>query len=375
MDAQNREHLESLLKAHQKRLHALELKAALQGQNTPAEILIEIDDLRETIATIQAQVDQAKKLASGEYAGPPSQEDKKAGALTKKIEIVFNGNFDNVTPSLQQAVVRALAAMVEISPDQVAILQVTPGSIKVLVEMPADAAERLIHLYTSHHPLIEILGVETIKMSTASAQENIRGRQLDTQAAYALFQRAIAERDQAALNEIFQQYSPLVDSWVQRTPAFAASKEGSEYFIVAAFSRFFLAITAERLSSFPSLAALLSYLRSCVTAAIVDFVRAQPQATSPAEIPQSQALWDHINAQLQNEAESVAIHSSFHMGRTPRQIYELRPDLFSSLAEVYQVKRNVLQRLARNMPSVLSSARPTYSSQAQELSSERVSNT
>jgi hypothetical protein len=36
------------------------------------------------------------------------------------------------------------------------------------------------------------------------------------------------------------------------------------------------------------------------------------------------------------------------MGRKPGEIYKMRRDLFGSVAEVYNVKRNILGRLSRN---------------------------
>jgi hypothetical protein len=59
-------------------------------------------------------------------------------------------------------------------------------------------------------------------------------------------------------------------------------------------------------------------------------------------------FWRFIDDQLQSEAERVVIYSSFVLGLTPRAIYAQRDDLFTSVNDVYNVKRNVLGRLSRN---------------------------
>jgi hypothetical protein len=57
-----------------------------------------------------------------------------------QIEITFNGNFGHLTPEAESAVVRAIAGIVEISPDQVTILKVMSGSVIFTIELPEEAA-------------------------------------------------------------------------------------------------------------------------------------------------------------------------------------------------------------------------------------------
>lgn len=49
------------------------------------------------------------------------------------------------------------------------------------------------------------------------------------------------------------------------------------------------------------------------------------------------------------------VHGSFVLGLKPGEIYSDRPDLFGSIGDVYNVKRNVLARLGRNPPSCAAS--------------------
>ncbi len=194
-----------------------------------------------------------------------------------------------------------------------------------------------------------------------------RGQPHDTRFGYELFRRALVERDEIAWEYIFNQYRGLVESWVRRSGAFASSGETSEFFVVSAFTRFWQAISAERFASFASLAALLHYLQLCASCVVIDSVRAQswaemmPEeaivfARSPYSSPDEEAMervnrtefWEYINALLNDEAERVVLFNSFVMGMKPGDIYARRTDLFSSVNDVYNVKRNVLGRLSRN---------------------------
>jgi hypothetical protein len=52
--ARNSDRLDAIREAKEERLHHLELRAAREGANTPAEVAIEIDDLRRELAPVQA---------------------------------------------------------------------------------------------------------------------------------------------------------------------------------------------------------------------------------------------------------------------------------------------------------------------------------
>jgi hypothetical protein len=194
-----------------------------------------------------------------------------------------------------------------------------------------------------------------------------RGQPHDTSFAYELFRRALVERDEVAWEHIYTHYSSLVESWVRRSGAFAGSGESSEYFVGMAFTRFWRAITPERFASFSTLPSLLHYLQLCAGCVVIDSVRAQSWAemlpeeaipfdcaahTSPDEEAMErvnrQEFWSYISAQLHDEAERVLVFNFFVLGMKPGDIYDHRQDLFTSVKDVYNVKRNVLGRLSRN---------------------------
>lgn len=193
------------------------------------------------------------------------------------------------------------------------------------------------------------------------------GRSHDARFAHELFRRALVEHDQIAWEHIYAHYSTLVESWVRRSGAFAGSGESSEFFVVAAFTKFWRAVSPERFATFPTLAALLSYLQLCTGSVVIDSVRAQSWAEMVAEeaLPADQTprvsaddealervsraeFWRYIDTQLNGDAERAVVLGSFVLGMKPGEICDQRPDLFASVGEVYNVKRNVLCRLSRN---------------------------
>jgi len=201
----------------------------------------------------------------------------------------------------------------------------------------------------------------------AESEHFYRGRSHDTRFAYELFRRALVERDELAWEHVYTHYSSLVEGWVRRSGAFASCGESSEFFIGAAFTKFWRAMPPERFATFPTLAAVLQYLQLCTSSVVIDSVRAQswsemvsdealPLGQQPHVSPDEQALdrvqraefWCTINTLLNDDAERAVVIGSFVLGLKPGEIYDNRPDLFETVGDVYNVKRNVLTRLSRN---------------------------
>jgi hypothetical protein len=206
-----------------------------------------------------------------------------------------------------------------------------------------------------------------VRQCSAESERFYRGLPHDTCYSYELFRRALVERSEIAWEHIYNHYNSLVESWVRRSGAFASSGETSEFFIGAAFTRFWRAVTPERFESFTSLASLLHYLQLCAGCVVIDSVRAQswaemlpeeaiPFGHTPLSSPDEEAMervsreefWSYINTLLNGEAERVVVFNSFVMGMKPGDIYNDRQDLFENVNDVYNVKRNVLGRLSRN---------------------------
>ena len=202
------------------------------------------------------------------------------------------------------------------------------------------------------------------------AAENARfaaGAAHDTRYAHELLRRALAERDNAAWEYVYELFSPMVERWVRRCSAFEHSGEGADYFVSAAFTRFWRAIGPERFADFATLGGLLLYLRRCADCVVIDSVRAHSDAATlpdgtladecdPDGGPDEQALdritrsefWRYVLNRLNGEAERVVICRSFLLGMRPGDIFSHRKDLFASINDVYSIRRNVIKRLGRD---------------------------
>jgi RNA polymerase sigma factor (sigma-70 family) len=184
-----------------------------------------------------------------------------------------------------------------------------------------------------------------------------------------LFRRAITRHDEDAWACIYQQYAPLVLTWVNQHQSATSllGQDGSAPLVNAAFAKFSQALTPVKMDNFDSLAAVLKYLKMCVHSVIADEVRSrqarqyeetleliehEPASDDPAEDVVSnisaQGLWQVIQEELNGEDERILIYLAYVHGMKPSEISSQHSRLFPSVEDVYRVKRNVLERLRRN---------------------------
>lgn len=182
-----------------------------------------------------------------------------------------------------------------------------------------------------------------------------------------LFRRAICERDPAAWEGLFTLYRGLVASWVRQHPASERIHEREDC-VNLVFERFWVAIGPDRFAEFPSVAALLKYLKMCVHTVLIDEVRARraaQQALAAWPVEEGVAsgpdvsvlatgrladgeLWGLISQEVVDETERFLLYLSAALDLSPRQIYARYPQVFPSVQDVYRMKRNVLDRLRRS---------------------------
>jgi hypothetical protein len=184
-----------------------------------------------------------------------------------------------------------------------------------------------------------------------------------------LFRRAIIKRDEGAWSYIYQQYAPLVLTWVTQHQSAASllGQDGSGPLVNAAFAKFAQALTPVKISNFETLAAILKYLKMCVHSVVADEVRArqarqyeetlesiehEPASDDPAEEVvaslSARDIWQLIQEEVHSEDERVLIYLAYVLGMKPGEISSQQPRYFPSVDDVYRIKRNVLERLRRN---------------------------
>ncbi|MCB0210163.1 MAG: pentapeptide repeat-containing protein [Anaerolineae bacterium] len=133
--------LKKLLTVHKRRLFVLREKQAKKGDDTPADIIMEIEDIEAQIAAIKA------KLVA-------------AGALNGLLKVTLEGQH---SPEMIEAAKRAFAGVLGIPAEQVKVTYLGEGSVVLLVQVPQKAAERLVAMYEPGTLNLPDLVVETIK--------------------------------------------------------------------------------------------------------------------------------------------------------------------------------------------------------------------
>jgi hypothetical protein len=215
----------------------------------------------------------------------------------------------------------------------------------------------------------EVRQLSVADLADGCATATSRFRQLQSASdacAIELFRRAICERDELAWEAVYAQYHGMVRAWLCRHPAWPTIGDDLDDWVNGVFERFWAAITPDRFASFPSLAALLRYLKLCAHSVLLDEVRArhgrqlQPLSEEVVatgvgnaertvlESATSGALWAAIDAEVKDEAERLVAYLGLALELKPQEIQARHPDQFASVAQVYTVKRNLLDRLRRN---------------------------
>ncbi|MBV9689498.1 MAG: sigma-70 family RNA polymerase sigma factor [Ktedonobacteraceae bacterium] len=190
-----------------------------------------------------------------------------------------------------------------------------------------------------------------------------RGEPHSDQYCVELLHRALVQRDNEAW-DIFQQcFTETMQRWMHshRMYDLACRHDSEENYIAQAFARFWIATALHQRVAFPSLAAALRYLRTSLNAAILDTLRAY--ARSSKELPllehegpedpsanddDAQAVWEVVRSLLPNEREQRVAYLLFHCGLKPRQVLKHCPGEFSDIQEIYRLRHNITDRLARN---------------------------
>jgi DNA-directed RNA polymerase specialized sigma24 family protein len=182
---------------------------------------------------------------------------------------------------------------------------------------------------------------------------------------FELFQHAIMDHDTHAWAQIHQRYRVLLIAWARQSSVANLVAEQFEDIADQALARAWAALTPARFAQFPSLPAVLGYLRNCVATVLIDMARAQAtrdrtaqrvEIQSPATPEQvvldginNTELWQLVTGLIETPQETIIIRENIVLGLPPRVILARHFELFSTISEVYTAKRNLIGRLQRNM--------------------------
>jgi nucleoside phosphorylase len=85
-----------------------------------------------------------------------------SSVTTKRVELVLEGRFAEFTPARQHDVVGVLATLLEISPSDIQVRQVLEGSIRIIIRVPASAADRLYETVIRRDSRFMELGIKSV---------------------------------------------------------------------------------------------------------------------------------------------------------------------------------------------------------------------
>ncbi len=180
--------------------------------------------------------------------------------------------------------------------------------------------------------------------------------------------RRASERNEAAWEYVYQQYGPLVTHWIENHPALIYSDEDVPYLVNCAFERLWRSLTPQTFAGFTELKQVLRYLERCAHSCLLDTNRRRRGRTevslellqqynlpTPPEAtwdePQHAAFWQILTRLVKNEKEKMVLIASFMLDLKPQQIQVQYGHCFPTVASVYRVKQNLLQRL-RQIPQL-----------------------
>jgi hypothetical protein len=184
------------------------------------------------------------------------------------------------------------------------------------------------------------------------------------EACYEILRRAVCHRDDLAWHAAMDRWRLLVQSYARQHPSWPLVAGDEEDWATRTFERFWKAVGPDRFDAFPNLPVLLRYLKMCAHSAVLNAARTtQAGRVSLEDAPDSgtnsvepvvvdglatQALWQTVEAELQDQPERLVAYLSFVLDLKPAEIASRHPASFADPADVYRVKRNVIDRLRRN---------------------------
>jgi len=194
-----------------------------------------------------------------------------------------------------------------------------------------------------------------------------RGEASSDQYCLEIFRRAMHEQDDAAWILLVDRFKEFLLAAFRRHPkSEAASRlDSPENYVARAFARFWMAAVHNQQVTFTSLGGALRYLRICLNSTILDMLRSYARtkevplpepgfAGEPAMEDQDEGseLWEVIRTMLPGERERLLAFLLYQCNLKPREIVRLRPQEFSTVDEIYRLRRNIVDRLERGADQI-----------------------
>jgi hypothetical protein len=194
-----------------------------------------------------------------------------------------------------------------------------------------------------------------------------RGEACSDQYCLELFRRAILQRDHSAWALLQERFQELLLGSFRRHPMFEAASrlDSPENYVARAFERFWFAVVQNQQVTFTTLVAALQYMQVCLNGAILDTLRAHSRAGGVA-LPElgfagepavkddddGRALREAVQGILPNERERRLADLLYHHNLKSREIEQVYPQEFPQGAEIYRLRRNIMERVLRDVDQI-----------------------
>jgi hypothetical protein len=133
------------------------------AQNVPLDLRKNERRLKREINQLQEDIREIKEenenVARGEVTSAPIAEIAQRSAT---VTIQFRGHIDQWDDGVKGMLIKALIMLLGILTDEIEILSVTSGSIRVELKMPEEAALKLEEMYRNNDPALEQLGMQVL---------------------------------------------------------------------------------------------------------------------------------------------------------------------------------------------------------------------
>lgn len=185
-----------------------------------------------------------------------------------------------------------------------------------------------------------------------------------------LLLEALANRDEVSWERAWAVWAPRVSSWVRRHPQFHRTGEEPQSFVSRALEKLWRSVDEQKLARFETPVQVLQYLKMCVNSSIVESLRRAvssdllylddenqgeqlpdpgPQVeSSVVSTIERKELWRIVAEHARTEQEQVLVEAALVRGLPPRAIAQRYGGLFDDVQDVYRLKRNLMERLARD---------------------------
>ena len=237
--------------------------------------------------------------------------------------------------------------------------------------LPVEAQKHVAgssYVRYSSNVALATLSLTTLEKCCQEEVDNYRkGEGSDDRYCLEIFQRALKKQDNEAYELLVRNFRGMAVGWLRSHPRYdsAMRYESEDNYVIEAFARLWNA-RHDKSTDFETLGAALFYLKRCLITAVQDTLRFYEKQM--AQLPEAEGagldelmaqeeddgreLWEIISSILPTKREQSLAYLLYHCNLKPREIIQYCPSLFGTVSEVYRLRRNIIDRLMRNMDQI-----------------------